>query len=127
MTFDLQPIPVAAEADAPAIPSANIAPRLSPAAQLLRAHAVKRYMRLGGEVNDEDLLVAVTGVVGVTKATWPDVLRLVLNLRQRGASLPEVLWRLEVLEGAYDRLHAGPMLVNPFVTARVSLAGRQLS
>ncbi|OWQ93658.1 hypothetical protein CDN99_04155 [Roseateles aquatilis] len=125
MTFDLQPIPVAAEADAPAILSASIEPRLSPAAKLLRAYAAKRYMRLGGQVNDGDLLVAVTGVAGLTEATWPDVLRLVLNLHQRGASLPEILWRLEVLEGAYDRLHPGPMLVNPFVAARVSVAARQ--
>jgi hypothetical protein len=87
-----------------------------------RAASGRPVWRFDESVTDEDLLVGVTGLPGVTDVTYLDAVRLVHNLREAEAPTLQVQWLLEVLEGAFDRLHPGPMLANPFVLIRVSLA-----
>lgn len=124
MTFDFQPSSAAAAAAAAASAelSAPAVVNVTRATGHQAEHSLDAYLRLTDRPDDTDLLVEVTGLSGVTRATWADAARLAHNLRQRRVHKHRIFWLLELLEGSYDRLHPGPMLANPFLLVRISLA-----
>jgi len=107
--------------DAPADGTATLGSQTPCASPAESEASVPRDLPLEEHPTDAELLIEVTGLPGETQATCSDVARLVHNLRQREARPDQILWLLELLEGAHDRLHPGPMLANPFVLIRISL------